>query len=74
MNKEQSDYIDNFACNHETVFYYMNMLGYTDVEIKTAICWFNIHHQLDAYSYQLPLIIGMLVKIIEKGYCYYETY
>lgn len=74
MNKELSDFIDNFNSNHDSVFHYMNMLGYRDIEIKTAICYFNIHHEKDIYSYQLPLIIGTLVKIIEKGWCWYETY
>ena len=72
MNKELSDYIDNFAKQHNEVFYYMNMLGYRDIEIKTAIAYFNVHHAVDIYSYKLPLIIGKLVQIIERNY--YETY
>ena len=74
MNKEQSDYIDCFAKTSIDVFHYMNMLGYKDVETKTAIAYFNIHYAVHIYSLQLPLIIGKLVQIIEKGYCYYETY
>ena len=74
MNKELSDYIDNFNNSHDEVFHYMAMLGYREIEIKTAISYFNIHHAIDIYSYELPLIIGKLVQIIEKGYCYYETY
>ena len=67
MNKD-------FAKISTDVFHYMNMLGYKDFEIKSAIEFFNLHHTLDVYCYELPLIIGKLVQIIERGYCYYETY
>lgn len=74
MDKEQSDLIDNFNNSHNEVFHYMSMLGYTEIEIKTAIAYWNVHHAVHIYILQLPLAIGKLVQIIEKGYCYYETY
>lgn len=59
---------------HDEVFHYMALLGYKEIEIKEAIEWFNLHHLMHLYTYQLPLIIGKLVQIIEKGEMYYETY
>ena len=71
MNKEL---YEEYTKVHDEVFHYMALLGYKEIEINEAIEFFNLHHVLHLYSYQLPLIIGELVKIIEKGWCYYETY
>lgn len=67
MTIDQSTLI--FYKNPQTnkLFKILRNLGYLDSEIKTAITYYNLHSCYAIQEVQLPLAVGMLVKIIEQN-------
>ena len=64
MDKELNDYVENFD-DYTELYHYLNWLGYTTPEIKAAVAYYNLHHNVSIVNMQLPLAVGMLVQIIE---------